>query len=93
MCIRDSIQQLSSAQGQTTGDTINNNALNDVESSESAMQVIAGDLNPIDTTSPAPAPPPIVTGGGKPYESPANDYIKPRFGLLADIASNPVEIL
>ena len=87
------IQQLSSAQGQTTGDTINNNALNDVESSESAMQVIAGDLNPIDTTSPAPAPPPIVTGGGKPYEIPANDYIKPRFGLLADIASKPVEIL
>ena len=87
------IQQLSSAQGQTTGDTINNNALNDVESSESAMQVIAGDLNPIDTTSQAPAPPPIVTGGGKPYEIPANDYIKPRFGLLADIASKPVEIL
>ena len=41
----------------------------------------------------AEAPPVISGGGGKPYEIPANDYIKPRFGLLADLATQPVEIL
>ena len=77
-----------------SGDTINNNALDATESNETSMQVMAGDLNPIDLSeAPAEAPPVISGGGGKPYEIPANDYIKPRFGLLADLATQPVEIL
>ena len=80
--------------GLMSGDTINNNALDATESNETSMQVMAGDLNPIDLSeAPAEAPPVISGGGGKPYEIPANDYIKPRFGLLADLATQPVEIL
>ena len=57
------------------------------------MQVMAGDLNPIDLSEAPAEAPPVVSGGGSPYEIPANDYIKPRFGLLADLATQPVEIL
>ena len=79
--------------GLMSGDTINNNALDATESNETSMQVMAGDLNPIDLSEAPAEAPPVVSGGGSPYEIPANDYIKPRFGLLADLATQPVEIL
>ena len=80
--------------GLMSGDTINNNALDATESNEKSTQIMAGDLNPIEQpAAPAETPPIISGGGGKPYVIPANDYIKPRFGLLADLATQPVEIL
>ena len=80
--------------GLMSGDTINNNALDATESNEKSTQIMAGDLNPIEQpAAPVETPPIISGGGGKPYEIPANDYIKPRFGLLADLATQPVEIL
>ena len=79
--------------GFMSGDMINNNALDATESNETSMQVMAGDLNPIDLSSAPAEAPPVVSGGGTPYEIPANNYIKPRFGLLADLATQPVEIL
>ena len=54
---------------------------------------MAGDLKPIEQPAAPMETPPIVTGGGGPYVIPANDYIQPRFGLLADLATQPVEIL
>ena len=55
---------------------------------------MAGDLNPIEQPAAPAETAPIQSGGGcKPYVIPANDYIKPRFGLLADLATQPVEIL
>ena len=79
--------------GFMSGDMINNNALDATESNETSMQVMAGDLNPIDLSAAPAEAPPVVSGGGTPYEIPANNYIKPRFGLLADLATQPVEIL
>ena len=80
------------AQNIMSGDSINESSLKDVESNESSFQVVAGDLGPIDLSTEPINPPPIITGGGSPYVIPANAYVKPRFGLLADVASNPVEI-
>ena len=76
-----------------SGDMINNNALDAVESNEKSTQIMAGDLKPIEQPAAPMETPPIVTGGGGPYVIPANDYIQPRFGLLADLATQPVEIL
>tara|TARA_B100001057_G_scaffold395911_1_gene405551 strand:- start:19423 stop:21576 length:2154 start_codon:yes stop_codon:yes gene_type:complete len=80
------------AQNIMSGDSINESSLKDVESNESSFQVVAGDLGPIDLSTEPINPPPIITGGGSPYVIPANAYVKPRFGLLADVASTPVEI-
>ena len=79
--------------GFMSGDMINNNALDATESNEKTTQIMAGDLIPIEQPAAPMETPPIVTGGGSPYVIPANDYIKPRFGLLADLATQPVEIL
>ena len=79
--------------GFMSGDMINNNALDAVESNEKSTQIMAGDLKPIEQPAAPMETPPIVTGGGGPYVIPANDYIQPRFGLLADLATQPVEIL
>ena len=79
--------------GFMSGDMINNNALDAVESNEKSTQIMAGDLKPIEQPAAPMETPPIVTGGGSPYVIPANDYIQPRFGLLADLATQPVEIL
>ena len=79
--------------GFMSGDMINNNALDAVESNEKSTQIIQGDLNPVEQPAAPMETPPIVSGGGKPYVIPANDYIQPRFGLLADLATQPVEIL
>ena len=79
--------------GVLSGDRINNNALDAVESNEKSTQIIQGDLNPVEQPAAPMETPPIVSGGGRPYVIPANDYIQPRFGLLADLATQPVEIL
>ncbi len=75
-----------------TGTMLNNNALNEATKTGNSNMVV-GDLNPIDASATGATPAKRLSGGGQKYVVPANEYIKPRFGLLAAIAPSPFEIL